>query len=288
MRIIVITVLSVVALGVLIFMARIWGLGQAHPQFQSDFFLGPQPAIIVKATSVEEARAISTLNKDAYIWLDVRISGDKVPFIMGTARDKEFIDQILERQKAAPQEKIMVGNKLSEYPLTEIEKYFGPRELLPSFYELLPHSRFILNVIDNTHEVHIAVTKAIADYKPEKRTLIQSDALVIMSAIKDINAEFIYGTSVPDIMRFLSMDSLWILPTTQFKGDIFIVPFKLKGRPAYNDNVIAEVKRRHKRIYIGPLTTPEELSEAKRIGADGYIFANLEEFLKLPNLGPAQ
>ena len=143
-------------------------------------------------------------------------------------------------------------------------------------------------MVDNTHEVHIAVTKAIENLNPNHRTMIQSDALIILKSIKEIRPEFIYGTSTPDIMRFLVMNSMWIIPSTQFKGDVYVAPFKVQNRPAFNDDVIAEVRRRNKRIYLGPITTAEELSYAQKIKADGYIISNLEEFLKLPHQGPAQ
>lgn len=288
MRIILITFFSVLALSILIYMARIWGLGQNHPQYESPFFNGPQPTWIVQATNNQEIQSLTTKNQDYVIWLDVRLSGDKIPFILSPSKDKAFLDQIYKEQTANPQQKIMIGNKVSEYPLSELERFYGVLPTLKDIYEKFPQTKFILNVIDNTHEVHIAVTKAIESFNPNHRTMIQSEALIILKSIKEIRPEFIYGTSTPDIMRFLVMDSMWILPSTQFKGDVYVAPFKVQNRPAFNENIIAEVRRRNKRIYLGPITTAEELSYAQKIKADGYIINNLEEFLKLPHQGPAQ
>lgn len=288
MRILVITILSIIGLAIMVFMARIWGLGQSHPQYESTFFNASKPAIIIKAQTLEEAQAIVAKNKDFYVWLDVRVSGDKKAFVMSPTKDNDFLKHITQEQIAKPTEQIMMGNKVSEFSLETLEKYYGVLPSLKSFYEALPETHFVLNVIDNTHEVHIAVTKDIEPFKPNNRTMIQSDALIVMKAIREIKPEFIYGTSIPDIMRFLVMDSMWIIPSTQFKGDVYLAPFKVQNRPAFNDDVITEVRRRNKRIYLGPITNSEELAIAEKIQADGYVLNNLEDFLKLPVQGPAQ
>ena len=114
MRIILITFFSVLALSILIYMARIWGLGQSHPQYESPFFNGPQPTWIIQATSIPDIESLTSKNKDYVIWLDVRLSAEKTPFILSPTRDKAFLDHIYKAQTANPQQKIMVGNKVKE------------------------------------------------------------------------------------------------------------------------------------------------------------------------------
>nr|WP_295902479.1 hypothetical protein [uncultured Bdellovibrio sp.] len=288
MRIFFITFATVVVLGILILMARIWGLGQNYPLYEHAFFSGPTPMIIVKTDTLQGAQEILKLRPDAVIWLDVRFSREKVPFVLPATRDKEFLDMKHHEQEKNPTTPIMIGSKLSEYPWEQINEFYKTTPALKEFYEQLPQTRFVLNIVDNVADAHTALVDAISGLKPNDRTLIQSEALIIMTSIKDLKPEWVYGTSTPDLMRLLTFDSLYVLPSTQFKGDVFVAPFTLLKRPAFNADIIEEMRRRNKRIFLGPIQNEAQLAEASRYRADGYITENLPELLRLLGQGPVQ
>lgn len=269
-------------------MARIWGLGQNYPLYEHAFFSGPTPMIIVKTDTLPGAQEILKLRPDAVIWLDVRFSREKVPFVLPASRDKEFLEMKHQEQEKNPTTPIMIGSKLSEYPWEQINEFYKTTPALKEFYEQLPQTRFVLNIVDNVADAHTALVDAISNLKPNERTLIQSEALIIMTSIKDLKPEWVYGTSTPDLMRLLTFDSLYVLPSTQFKGDVFIAPFTLLKRPAFNSDIIEEMRRRNKRIFLGPIQNEAQLAEASRYKADGYITENLPELLRLLGQGPAQ
>ena len=280
MRIILATLLSAIVIGFLILTARIWGLGRTFPEFQSPFFAGETPIIIVKADTLTKVDEALKLKPNAVIWADVRMSKGKVPFILPPSRDIEFLHMKEEQQKANPTTPIMQGGKLSDYSWEQINEYYKETPALKEFYDKFPNTRFILNIVDNVADVHTSVVDAIKDLKPDDRTLITSDALVIMEAIKELKPQWVYGTSVPDIMRLLSFDSLYILPSTQYKGDVFIAPFRIMNRPGFNADIIEEMRRRHKRIFLGPIQKIEQFKEAQDYKADGYITDNLPQLLE--------
>lgn len=288
MRIFFITIASVVALAILIMMARIWGMGQAYQSFEHPFFAGSTPLIIVKADTLSAAQEALKLRPDAVLWLDVRYSREKIPFILPASRDKEFLNAKAQEQEKNPATPIMIGAKLSEYPWEQINEFYKDTPALKEYYEQLPQARFILNLIDNVSEAHTALVEAIKGFKPNDRTLIQSDALILMTSTKELKPEWVYGTSVPDLMRLLTFDSMFILPSIQFKGDVFISPFTLKKRPAFNDNIIEEMRRQKKRLFLGPIQNEAQLAEASRLKAEGYITENLSEMLRLLGQGPAK
>ncbi|MDG0814779.1 PI-PLC domain-containing protein [Bdellovibrio svalbardensis] len=281
MRIILATVITLVMTGFLILTTRIWGLGQTFPDFQSPLFAGETPIVIVKANTLAKIDEALKLKSDAVIWVDVRISKGNIPYILAPSRDAEFLNLKTEQQKANPTVPIMQGGKLSDYSWEQINEFYKDTPALKELYEKFPTTRFVLNVVDNVPDVHTTVVEAIKDFKPDNRTLIQSDALVVMSAIKDLKPVFVYGTSVPDLMRLLSFDSLFILPATQYKGDVFIAPFTILKRPAFNDDIITEMRRRHKRIYLGPIESQSQFDIAAKVKADGYITENLPQLLQM-------
>lgn len=287
MRVFFIIIASLISVLVLITMARIWGLGQNYPVYESAYFSGPTPWIIVKADTLAQAQEILKQKSDAILWLDVRFSREKVPFILPKSRDKEFLDMKQKEQEKNPTTPIMIGGKLSEYPWEQINEFYKNTPALKEYYEQLPNARFVLNVIDNVADAHVVLVETIKDFKPNDRTLVQSDALVIMTSVKELKPEWIYGTSTPDLMRLLTFDSMYILPSTQFKGDVFIAPFTIMKRPAFNADIIEEMRRRHKRIFLGPIQNETQFAEASRYRAEGLITENLPQLLNMLGQGPA-
>lgn len=287
MRIFLITLFTLIATGILVLTARIWGLGQTYAPFSHNFFNGTSPLLILKVKDLSSAAEIATFSPQVVFWLDVRFSRDKVPFILSRNRDVEFLNFKKQEQEANPTKPIMIGGKLSEYPFDDIRAFYKELPTLEQFYSRFETSRFILNIIDNVSEAHIALTNTLTKLKPDERTLIQSDALILMTAIKEIKPQWVYGTSVPDLVRLLTFDSMFILPTTQFKGDVFIAPFKVANKPAFNENIISEMRRRNKRIFLGPIEDKTQFAEASRLKADGYIADNIHELVNLLGQGPA-
>lgn len=288
MRIFFITLGSLIVVGVLVVMARIWGLGQNYPLYEHAFFSGPTPLIIVKVDTLTAANEALRVNPEAVLWLDVRFSRDKITYVLPPSRDTEFLKLKHQEQEMNPATPIMIGGKISEYPWQQINGFFKSAPTLAEFYEKFPQSRFVLNIIDNVSEADTVLVTAIKNLKPNERTLIQSDVLVIVSSIKELKPEWVYGTSTPDIVRLLTFDSMYILPSTQFKGDVFIAPFTLRKRPAFNEEILAEMRRRNKRIFLGPIHNKAQFAEASRFKVDGYITENLSELTLLLGQGPVQ
>lgn len=288
MRIIAISILSVFAVAVLITMARIWGDSQPHRTFEHEFFNGSTPLIITKVATLDEARAAVALKEDVVLWVNVRFSKDKVAFILPKSRDAAFFDFKKTEQEKHPETPIFTGGRLAEYSWEQINEFYKTTPALRELYQQFPKTRFVVNLIDNVSEANLMLVEAIEKEKPNARTLVQSDALILMTATKELKPEWVYGTSVPDLMRFLTLDSMFILSATMFKGDVFISPFELLGRPAFNEAVITEIQRRQIRIFLGPIQNEAQLRQAQGYNSFGLITDNLPELLHLLNQGPVQ
>ena len=281
MRIILATIATLVVVGFIILTARIWGLGQSYPEYQSAYFQGPSPMLIVKVDTLQKAQTAIQENPNVIFWLDVRLSKKGTAFILPPERDVLFLQEKERLQKANPTTHIMEGGKLSDYSWEQINEFYKDTPALKEFYQQLPKSRFILNIVDNVTDAHTNIVDAIKDEHPDDRTLIQSEALVLIQAIKDLKPGWVYGTSYPDIMRLLSFDSLYILPAIQFKGDVFVAPFTIMKRPAVNDDVIVEMRRRHKKVILGPIMNREQFEKALAYKADGFITEDLHQLTEM-------
>lgn len=275
------------ALATIILMTRIWGMGQSFNVYEHPFFSHPSPTLVVSAKDLKEASVAVQAQPEIVLWLDVRFSKDKEVFVLSSTEDAFFLKDRRVRQEANPQTPIYTSGRLAEYNWGDIHSFFPETSLLNEFYAAFPTARFILNVVDNVSDAHTTLVNHLEKSKPNERTLIQSEALILMTAIKDLKPEWLYGTSKPDIMRFLSFDAMWILPSVQFKGDVAVLPFKVSNRPAFNIEILQEMRRRHKKILLGPLQSQEELQIAEELSVDGLIFRNFEEIQQWLGQSPA-
>lgn len=277
MRLLLTTLAAAIIVFFVITTTRIWGLGQTFVEYKHDFFNGPQPMLVLKTSNVDAANEAIAKNKNVILWLDVRASSDGKVFVLSKSEDIKFLNDITQKQEANPASKIMLGSKLSDYDYNTLLSFYKSLPLLSDFYSKFAEQRFIINVVDNIANIQDTVVNSIKDLNPANRTLVQSDTLVVMTSIRELKAEWVYGTSQADLMRFLSFNSMWILPSTQYKGDVFIAPFEIVKRPAFNDDVIAEMRRRHKKVFLGPITNKPQFEEAKRLNADAFITENFQE-----------
>ncbi|MBO9668634.1 MAG: hypothetical protein J7501_17685, partial [Bdellovibrio sp.] len=124
MRVLLATIASLCILAFVIIMARIWGLGQTFPEYQSAFFDGKTPYIVVKADTLAKVQEVVKANPDAIIWADVRMSKGQTPFILPANRDSEFLNAKEEEQRANPTAKILIGGKLSDYSWEQINEFY--------------------------------------------------------------------------------------------------------------------------------------------------------------------
>lgn len=279
MRIIAVIIATLVVLTIGISMARIWGESRTYAPYPHAFFTDQTPtSLVIKAQDIDSINEIQRSYPQALIWLNVRASRDQQLFILDPSRDNEFLNHLREAQKQNPQAALFTGGRLSDYPWEQINEFYKTTPALFEIYKQFPQTRFVLNIVDNVTDIHLKVSEVLnEEVQPDRRTLIQSDASIIMTAIKNLRPQWVYGTGVPDLVRMLSMDSMFILSTTQFKGDVFIAPLKIKGRAAFNQDVLKEMKKRLKPIFLGPLSNEEEFKEAQSYSPDVYIFDDIKK-----------
>ncbi len=198
-------------------------------------------------------------------------SASETPLVILKAKNLDDIDQGL---KKYPNIAIWL-----DIETTREAKLIAINSELKDIVAKYPHQRFALNILSNVERVHESVVNTLKPFSKEKLFLVQSNYNVIMSSIKNLEPFWLYGCSQADLMRFLAYDSLWVLPAAPFKGDVFISPFKLLGRTAFNEDILTEIRRRNKKIILGPIGNKAEFDDASRLKADGLLIENLSDFL---------
>lgn len=269
MRVLFISLVAVGVLFIVLTITRLWGLGQQYPEFQHPFFEGPTPLTILKVEKESEIEEALRQKPDFAFWLDVETSNDHKVIVFN--RDLDDKEVSLEAYR---------GPKPLAYPFEQLKAIQPELRELKEIMAKYPQQKFVLNILDNVENVHKELVANLKDFSPEKRVLLQSNYNVIMTSVKELQPFWLFGCSQADIMRFLTFDSMWILPATPFKGDVYIAPFVLLGRPAFHDKTLEEVRRRNKKIILGPALAKKEYDDALRLKADGVVVEKLDEFLE--------
>lgn len=270
MRVLFISIVSIVVLFVVLLTSRLWGLSQQYPEFQHPFFENvAAPALVLKVQSEPELEEAVQKKADVMIWLDVQTTNDQKIIVFAT--DLKPQQMSIEAYR---------GPKSLAYPLQQLKNMHPEVRELREIIAKYPQQKFVLNILDNVQGVHTGLVEVLKDLSPEKRILLQSNYNVIMTSTKELEPFWLYGCSQADLMRFLTFESMWILPATPFKGDVYIAPFVLLGRPAYRESTLEEVRRRKKKIILGPALDKKEFDDAVRIKADAIIVENLSDYLE--------
>ncbi len=280
MRLLFISVGTLLVFGMLLFMTRLWGLSQGYQAFEHPFLEAAKPWQVVRVFDLKEAEALVQKKKDVIFWLDLAKSQDHKFLVVDINRKVELTPDSMKEA--------FRGNKNYFYDLSVLRSVYEKEYLLDEFLEKFPNTRMIFNIRDNAMSIHTSITELITLKKASDRVLIQSDVELVLKTTKELQPLWLYGTSRSDIMRLLNFDSMGLLPTCAFVGDVFIAPFKVLRRPAFNQDVLTEVRRRKKHILLGPLESGAEILDAQSLKPDGYIYANSELFLKELDQHPAQ
>lgn len=268
MRVLFISIVSVAVLFVILMTTRLWGLGQVFPEFQHPFFAGA-PVVILKVQTSKELEEALQQKPEIVFWLDVTTTKDHKLIVF--ARDFASTEMSIEAYR---------GPKSLAYNYQELQNMHPEVRELKDVVGQYTQQRFLLNILDNVERVHISVTETLKGLSPEKRILLQSNYNVVMTSTKELEPFWLYGCSQADLMRFLTFESMWILPATPFKGDVYIAPFVLVGRPAFHESTLEEVRRRNKKIILGPALDKKEFDDATRLKVDGVIIEKLADFLE--------
>lgn len=132
--------------------------------------------------------------------------------------------------------------------------------------------KFIFNFTENallTHEIFLNELKQLRLEKGQN-FIVVSEYEASMKALKELAPALIFGTTKPEILRLVAMESMYLIEATSLRADIVIHPLKIRGQDFYTPDLTAELLRRHIKTIIGPID-PSDLAEAQKLKPLGII-----------------
>ncbi len=245
-----------------------WGQGLTykpydHPLLSWESKAG-KPALALSTNSLQEAKDFLQKDSDRILVLNLRISADG-HFFTASPGALDFVFKLSELEPA-----LYKGNKHFYYQYTDLKRFSPDLISIEDWIQLKPRF-WIFNILDNSLDIDKHLTLWTEKNELQNKIVITSDADIVISSMKDLHPLWIYGTSLSDLTKLLTMASVNLETLVNFKRDYFITPISIKNREVLNPKVILEMKRRFKKVAIGPVHTDQDLEKALKLQPDVLI-----------------
>lgn len=251
MRVIQAILISLFVSAIVFFTIKFWGLGVPYSDYKHPFTDTTEILIFKKPSFANIDQAILKTTDNLY--LDIANTRDQKMVIIPTNND-----QSMDHTKD-------IRNK--QY--AEVEKDVL---LLKKYKDHLKNRRIIFNLNENAIGGHLIFTDHVKSLGLEKgdNILITTPYETLSKTIKEILPTFLFGTTSPEILKLKAMESLNLIEAATMRADVLIYPLTYYKQPFYTDKLQAELKRRFKRIIIGPIPA-SEVEEAKKLNPLGIV-----------------
>lgn len=269
MRVLLIMCSVVLALGVCLLTVRQWGQSQPVIEYPLEFFRSDNPPL--RAGLLWDGQ----LPRPPHGHLVGDGASDDIPsdetLWMATIRqnlDQEIVASPFEKHKAFQEDK---NDKGSAVPLEKLILAF-------------PGRRWLLSVDSNVENIDLKISQILTSPAMPRdlarRIIIHSEFDVVAQSLKQQLPQYAFASSLAEQMRLLTFESLWILPATPMHGDLWFGPLRRGSVQMITPAIVAELRRRKKRIFLGPLQgspgspggAPEEISAVSEVSADLHIY----------------
>ena len=251
MRVIVAIIISLFVSTIVFLTIKFWGLSVPYSDYKHPFYDTTEIVIFKKPVFANIDQALTKTSDNLY--LDVANTRDQKLVIIATNNDRsmDHTKDIRNKQYAEVEKDVL---------------------LLSNYKGFLQKRKIILNINENAIGGHLIFTDHVKSLGFEKgdNILITTPYETLSKTIKEILPTFLYGTTQPEILKLKAMESLNLIEAATMRADILIYPMTYYKQPFYTEKLQSELKRRFKRIIVGPISS-SDLEEAKKLQPFGII-----------------
>lgn len=251
MRILSALVVSLFVSASIFFTIKFWGLSQVYAQYEHPFYNENTPVMFIKPVFSQMREVLASTQQNVY--LDVAFTADQ--------------KVVLIQQKSQSQADHTKNVRSKMYEEIKNDVY-----LLQDFKDFLKNRKIIFNIAENAIAGHLIFVDELKKLELEKgqQTLITSPYETMAQSIKDILPSHLFATTQPEILKIKAMESLKLIEATSFRADIVIYPLTFYKQVFFTEELMNELKRRHKKMIVGPISSTE-LQKATDLQPFGVI-----------------
>lgn len=248
MRILIVTIASLFVFFIGHLTIRIWGKSQTYSDYKHPMLL--EQNLPVEFLRPDFAHLEEALESAKNIYLDVTVTFDQ--------------KLVIPKRKWVETEKPL---KLFSY--ADVKKDVL---LVADFQKQLTKKKLIFNLTENAQAVHETFMFEMKKMGLEKgeNFIVTSPYEAPIKALKEIAPALVYGSTQPEILKIVAMQSMYLLEAATIRADVIIHPLRIRNQFFFNDEIIQEMKRRNKKIIIGPINADEAVL-ARELNPYGLI-----------------
>lgn len=272
MRLLAVTFATLIAALIVFATTKFWGQSQVYLEYNHPLLKVQEEPVIYHSYSLAHLED-ALKNTRENLFINVTNTRDQKVIII---QDKPLASQNSASQNTAPQ-KIVSQTTLrtTEYRNKNYEEIKNEVLLLSEFKNELLQRKVIFNIAENAitgHEIFVDELK--------KLELIKTDSVIVMSpyevmakSVKELAPTLIYGTSQPEILRIKAMESIYLTEAATYRADVVVYPLKFYNRTFFTEELVQDIRRRHKNIIVGPISEAEK-DEALKLKPLALILQN--------------
>lgn len=236
MKVIAVSIGSILVTLVCVFIVKFWGQSQRFTEYKHPFLAATEMQKFVKPSF---AKLAADIDSEPNLYLDVAITRDQKLVLPKIKFTKPVRNSTLEEIK----ENVIAVTDLKS---------------------TLKNKKIIFNILDSVIAVHEVFADGIKELGLEKgeNFLVTSEYEQPVKALKELVPEWLYGSTKPEILKMVAMQSMHVLEAASIRADVIVHPLKIHNQYFFNDEMMLELKRRYKKIILGPLTS-EEVPQAE-------------------------
>lgn len=248
MRIIVVSLGSVLVVFILFLIAKLWGQSQVYPEYRHPMYSVSSGVIEFIKPKYENLE--KDLKEKEFLFLDVVVTQDQ--------------------KLVAPKRAWKQADKPIRYSL--VDEIKNDVLVLQDYKDILRQKKIIFNLIENSLAVHENFIYNIEQMGLEKgeNFIVTSPYEAPIKALKEKAPAYLYGTTQPEILKILAMGSMYLFEAVNIRADVIIHPLQIRKQTFFTEDLLKEVARRHKRIIVGPIVASEK-EEAVKLQPYGLI-----------------
>lgn len=242
------------------FTLRFYGLNQSYQVYDHPIMKRPTPWILAwggdcsvgPSHSRKALQAAAQMN-EVFLAVGVHLSKDKHFYIL-------------------PDRQNLIINEMKDEDIARIDLGEGEAPLsLDQFFVEFSNRPTLLWVKDNLENIDLRLEPILKKHPNPHQILIHSEYDNVVSSIKKLKSDLIYGTGVGQRIRALMLGSLFLESIATIDGDFVLAPLKERGVTPISKELINEIARRKKIVVLGPLLDKEQNEKAIKLGATGYL-----------------
>ncbi|MFN8791184.1 MAG: hypothetical protein ACK5Y2_06985 [Bdellovibrionales bacterium] len=266
MKLLLLTLGTLLILALLWMTLFFWGQGLQYQPYDHPLMKTSQTRNVLATESLQQAEKFLKQDAEGGLLLSVRMSRDGLFFTAPASS----LQVLAELSRSEPE--LARGPKPHLYDFSFLQARLQGFAPLDQWMTLKPEPKlWIFDLQDNALEIDRRFADWFEKQKLSERALIRSDIDLVVSSLKEMRPLWIYGSSLSDLNKFLTLGSIGLQGIANFQRDYYFTPLTRFERNMINENVLKEVRKRHKKIALGPVRTDLEKEQALRFKPDLII-----------------